>query len=193
MPPTDTESRSPAGPEFAMRGFDRSLPMVLLRAREASMSLFRPMLGEHGLTEQQWRVLRALASDRAPMDAGELADTTFLLASSLSRILAGLDRQSLISREISEHDRRRWIISLSEPGRRLVAKIAPHSEAVYTELEERFGTERLQALIIELNALCDIEPSITDSYSRRCRTPKPPTDRAPASATHDFRSPPDKE
>ncbi len=158
--------------DFAMRGFDRSLPMVLLRAREAAMGLFRPMLAEYGLTEQQWRVLRTLASDRAPMDAGQLADTTFLLAPSLSRILAGLERQSLITRETSPDDGRRVVLSLSPPGRDLVARIAPHSEAVYEELEERYGLERLQALIVELNALCEVGPSIADRNGRRRRTPE---------------------
>src|SRR6266849_5130597 len=45
-----------------MREFSRSLPMSLLRAREAVMRHFRPSLRDHGLTEQQWRILRALAS-----------------------------------------------------------------------------------------------------------------------------------
>ncbi len=43
-----------------MREFSRSLPMSLLRAREAVMRQFRPSLRNHGLTEQQWRILRAL-------------------------------------------------------------------------------------------------------------------------------------
>ncbi len=154
-----------------MRGFDRSLPMVLLRAREASISLFRPMLAEHGLTEQQWRVLRSLASDRAPMDAGQLADTTFLLASSLSRILASLEAESLIDRTTDDRDRRRSIISLSAEGRALVAGIAPHSEAVYEDLEARFGSDRLDALIAENDALCATEPAITGRNRRRRRTP----------------------
>jgi homoprotocatechuate degradation regulator HpaR len=123
------------------------------------MGLFRPMLGENGLTEQQWRVLRALASGSAPMEAGELADTTFLLAPSLSRILATLESRSLIARETPERDRRRSIISLSESGRETVAHIAPYSEAIYRELEEQFGVERLHALIAELDALAKIGPS----------------------------------
>ena len=159
--------------ELAMRGFDRSLPMVLLRAREAAMSLFRPLLAEHGVTEQQWRVLRAQASGKAPMDAGELADATFLLAPSLSRILASLERESLITRETSATDRRRALISLSATGRELVGSIAPLSEAIYEELERCYGAQRLEALIVELNALCGIEPSIADRSRRRRRTPEP--------------------
>jgi hypothetical protein len=38
-----------------MREFSRSLPMSLLRAREAVMRQFRPSLRDHGLTEQQSR------------------------------------------------------------------------------------------------------------------------------------------
>src|ERR1043166_1624554 len=45
-----------------MRDFGRSLPMSLLRAREAVMRQFRPSLRSHGLTEQQWRILRALTA-----------------------------------------------------------------------------------------------------------------------------------
>jgi hypothetical protein len=43
------------------RSFARSLPMALLKAREAVMVRFRPSLRAHGLTEQQWRVLRIMS------------------------------------------------------------------------------------------------------------------------------------
>ncbi|MGB8973723.1 MAG: homoprotocatechuate degradation operon regulator HpaR, partial [Pseudomonas capeferrum] len=35
-----------------------SLTLSLLQAREAAMAFFRPLLNEHDLTEQQWRVIR---------------------------------------------------------------------------------------------------------------------------------------
>ena len=43
-----------------MRPFEQSLPMALLRAREAVMRGFRRVLREHGLNEQEWRIIRAL-------------------------------------------------------------------------------------------------------------------------------------
>ena len=55
-----------------MRDFSRSLPMSLLRAREAVMRQFRPSLRKHGLTEQQWRILRALTAVEA-IEVTELA------------------------------------------------------------------------------------------------------------------------
>ena len=45
---------------FQFSRTQRSLPMALLRARELLMERFRPMLSAHGVTEQQWRVLRVL-------------------------------------------------------------------------------------------------------------------------------------
>jgi hypothetical protein len=73
-----------------MREFSRSLPMSLLRAREAVMRQFRPSLRRHDLTEQQWRILRALAAIEA-IEVTELARTAFLLGPSLSRILRDLE------------------------------------------------------------------------------------------------------
>jgi len=43
-----------------MRKFDDSLPLKLLKAREAALNYFRPILKEIPLTEQQWRIIRAL-------------------------------------------------------------------------------------------------------------------------------------
>jgi len=78
-----------------MREFSRSLPMSLLRAREAVMRQFRPSLRNHGLTEQQWRILRALTAVDT-IEVTELARVAFLLGPSLSRILRDLEARDLI-------------------------------------------------------------------------------------------------
>ena len=46
------------------RPFDQSLPMMLMRAREGVMRRFRPHLRGHGLTDQQWRILRGALQRR---------------------------------------------------------------------------------------------------------------------------------
>lgn len=136
-----------------MRSFDESLPMALLRARESTMRLFRPLLAEHDLTEQQWRVLRALAAADGALEVGEIADHTFLLGPSLTRILGNLESRSLISRTTVPADQRRSSISLTVRGRRLVADVAPNSETIYENLEESFGAARLAELLSELDML----------------------------------------
>jgi homoprotocatechuate degradation regulator HpaR len=131
-----------------LRDFEHSLPMGLLKAREAAMSRFRPMLRSHGVTEQQWRVIRALA-DHEPMDASELAARSFLLAPSLTRILQFLEGESLVKRTADKNDQRRSVLSLTAKGRRLFSKVAPDSAALYDEIESEFGADRM-ALLYEL-------------------------------------------
>jgi len=145
------------GDDITMRPFSQSLPMALLKARERTMLLFRPLLAEHDLTEQQWRVLRALTASTKPMDVTAVAQATFLLAPSLSRILANLERRHLVTRSAAPDDLRRSLIELSGDGHRLVAKVAPASEATYRMIEDGFGRERLQDLLSELHILADLE------------------------------------
>ncbi len=109
------------------------------------MRQFRPALREHGLTEQQWRILRALASIEAA-EVTELARTAFLLGPSLSRILRDLEARNLIERKTAKTDQRRSMVSISKEGVKLMASVAPSSEAIYAEITERFGARKLAEL-----------------------------------------------
>lgn len=135
-----------------LREFSRSLPMSLLKAREAVMGHFRPGLHHFGITEQQWRVLRALASVES-IEVMALAKATFLLPPSLSRILKDLEERGLIHRRTPAEDMRRGVISISVQGRALIDQAGSHSEAVYAEITRRYGAEklaRLQEMLREL-------------------------------------------
>lgn len=129
----------------SLRGFDQSLPMALLKAREAAMARFRPMLRRHGLTEQQWRVIRTLAAFE-PIDATQLARHSFLLAPSLSRILQFLESENLVLRHADSSDQRRSVVRLSDAGREKFAAVAPDAEALYADIEQAFGAKRLDRL-----------------------------------------------
>src|SRR4051812_39467817 len=131
--------------QVPMRDFSRSLPMSLLRAREAVMRQFRPSLRQHGLTEQQWRILRALAAVDA-IEVTELARLAFLLGPSLSRILRDLEARGLVEREVDMHDLRRGVLSISTKGMKLMAQVAPSSEAIYASIASRYGARKLTAL-----------------------------------------------
>ena len=153
-----------------MRDFKHSLPMELLKAREAAMARFRPMLRRHGLTEQQWRVIRALA-DYKKIDAGELAQRSFLLAPSLTRILHYLEGQKIIKRSLDSNDQRRSTFVLSTKGKQLFAKVAPDSEALYAEIERDFGSRKLEELYELLAEFIDsVEHLTDDNEMQACRT-----------------------
>jgi homoprotocatechuate degradation regulator HpaR len=135
-----------------MREFSRSLPMSLLRAREAVMRQFRPSLRRHDLTEQQWRILRALTAVDT-IEVTELARTAFLLGPSLSRILRDLEARNLIERRTPEADLRRGVVSISPKGLKLIEAVAPTSEAIYATITKRYGARKLAELQAMLGAL----------------------------------------
>ncbi len=140
-----TKPAAKAARKVPMRDFSQSLPMALLRAREAVMRQFRPGLRQHGLTEQQWRILRALAAVDV-MEVTELARTAFLLGPSLSRILRDLEARGLIQRDIDARDLRRGVLSISAKGLKLIALVAPSSEAIYAAIARQYGARKLAAL-----------------------------------------------
>lgn len=146
-----------------MRPFSESLPMALLRAREAVMCHFRPGLRRHGVTEQQWRILRALAH-RGPLEVTGLAEATFLLAPSLSRILPDLEKRELVSRRQVDTDLRRSVVSLEPKGLKLIAAHAPFSEETYARIAEHFGAQRVADL---LTLLAELESSLGDLSQER--------------------------
>jgi len=140
----------------AIRPFSRSLPMALLRAREAAMRLFRPSLHAHDLTEQQWRVLRALGSLEV-VDATQLAALTFLLAPSLTRILRDLEARKLVRRRANPRDRRAALISLSPKGLNLIQTVGSDSERIYGEIETTIGAQKLEQL---MKLLAEVESQL---------------------------------
>jgi homoprotocatechuate degradation regulator HpaR len=130
----------------------RSLPMALLRARESVMEHFRPMLERHGVTEQQWRVLRVVA-EAGELDASEVAARASILAPSLTRIIRILEQRKLIRRLKDTRDRRRVMLAVTANGEALIRKAVPESLAAHRSLEDRFGAERLNALLDLLHGL----------------------------------------
>lgn len=142
----------PKGVSPTLPTFTDSLPMALLRARDAAMTRFRPLLAEYDLTEQQWRVIRAL-HDADALDISTLAQRCHILLPSMSGIVKRLERRGLVQRDTNNRDQRSSLISLSGKARGLTDDIMPRLEARYTEIAATFGVERLEKLYELLFAL----------------------------------------
>lgn len=140
-----------------MRKFEDSLPLQLLKAREATMLFFRPLLHDNALTEQQWRVLRALYAFKE-LESKELANHCCILSPSLTGILKRLEQQGFIQRRKSDEDQRRTIISLTEQSSDLFAKLSPEVEARYKVFAQRYGEDKLNELMTMLKELSQLEP-----------------------------------
>jgi homoprotocatechuate degradation regulator HpaR len=118
----------------------RNLPLLLLQAREQVIARFRPILNAHGITEQQWRIVRALI-DTGPLEPREIGDLCRISSPSLAGVLARMEELGYIKRKRLDHDQRRLRVSLTPRSRKLGAAMAPQIEATYREIEAVIGTE----------------------------------------------------
>jgi homoprotocatechuate degradation regulator HpaR len=130
----------------------RNLPLLLLRAREGVMSQFRGILNRHGLTEQQWRILRALLENSA-MEPRQICEVCQLLSPSLAGVLARMEELGLVKRERMATDQRRVLVSITPKSRALAKKMAPPIEARYDELEDLLGRELMDDTYATLDRL----------------------------------------
>lgn len=150
----------PASEHSDLRAFSTSLPMSLLRARESVMQHFRKSLRTHRVTEQQWRVIRAISS-AGELDVNELIRRTLLLGPSLSRILRGLEASGHIKRRIDADDQRRNVLSLTHKGEEIIRQHAPQSRYIYEQIANAYGPEKLELL---QSMLLDLERCLENTF-----------------------------
>jgi homoprotocatechuate degradation regulator HpaR len=118
----------------------RNLPLLLLQAREQVIARFRPILNEHGITEQQWRIVRALI-DTGPLEPREIGELCRISSPSLAGVLSRMEELGYIKRKRLDHDQRRLLVSLTARSRKLSATMAPQIEATYRGIETLIGAE----------------------------------------------------
>ena len=127
----------------------RNLPRLLLEAREAVMAHTRPSLRAHGLSDQQWRVLRVLgehADEAAGVETGRVAREAYLLGPSLTGVLTRMERDGLIERQRCPQDARRTVVRATAAGLAKVQALSQTIEAHYSWMEQVLGKTRLKAL-----------------------------------------------
>lgn len=142
----------------------RNLPRLLLEAREAVMAHTRPGLRAHGLSDQQWRVLRVLgehAHEPAGVETGRVAREAFLLGPSLTGVLTRMERDGLIERARCPEDGRRTVVRATAHGLELAASLSHVIEAHYVTLENQLGTAKLTQLYALLDEVIALE--LTDA------------------------------
>jgi len=146
----------------------RNLPRLLLQAREAVMTHTRPSLREHGLSDQQWRVLRVLGEhansteEAEGVETGRVAREAFLLGPSLTGVLTRMERDGLIERSRCSQDARRTVVRATKLGLSKVAKLSEAIEAHYAWMESELGKQKLAQLYQLLDAVIQLETSPMD-------------------------------
>jgi len=123
----------------------RNLPQRFLKARECLMAHFRPILNHFGLTDQQWRVLRAL-DECEQLEPREICSQCQIHSASMAGMLARMEELALVQRSRMAEDQRRVVVRLAPKGDQLVTEIAPLIDAQYQMIEEALGVEVVDTL-----------------------------------------------
>lgn len=130
----------------------RNLPMLLLRARELMMARFRPLLTAQGLTEQQWRIIRAL-HENGPLEPRQICALCTISSPSLAGVLARMEDLGHVTKERFEDDQRRVRVSLTAQSAEIVERMKPMLEAEYRALEDKVGAKVVGDLYVAVDAL----------------------------------------
>jgi len=130
----------------------RNLPLLLLQAREQVIARFRPILNAHGITEQQWRIVRALI-DTGPLEPHEIGELCRISSPSLAGVLSRMEELGYITRKRLDHDQRRRRVSLTARSRALSTRMAPQIEATYRDIEALIGAQFAVAFYATLDEL----------------------------------------
>jgi len=132
----------------------RNLPLLLLQARESVLARFRPVLNANGVTEQQWRIVRALL-ESGPLEPRQIGALCGISSPSMVGILARMEALDLVTRERLEHDQRRVLVSLTATSRALAARLAPDIESTYGQIETLMSAEFVAGCYAMLDELIE--------------------------------------
>ena len=126
----------------------------LLMAGRALQALSDEAMAPTGLSEPEFRVLMQLYSQPGGLGSpGELCSGVWQSPASVTRIADQLVAHGLISREPSEQDRRRMVLSVTAAGDTLVRNIVPNAFQPIRKVFRPFTVEQraqLQSLVTQL-------------------------------------------
>ena len=144
-----------------------NLPRLLLQVRERMLSYFRPILNAHGVTEQQWRIMRVLL-EGPPLEPRQICELCCISSPSLVGVLTRMQQMRLIAREAIPRDQRRVLIKLTPRARALASAMIPEIEAAYGRIEGGVGKSLVRQLQNTLEHLLEVlEPAVADVETAR--------------------------
>ena len=150
------------GQDFDLQDF---LPYLLNQAAEATSRGFQATYRDRfGLTRTQWRVMANLGRFGA-MTARDICRISHIEKTKVSRAVAGMEAEGLLSRTTSDKDRRVENLSLTLKGREVFAEIGKRALAFDADLRARLGQDlatRVDAILRDIIALQTGAPEADD-------------------------------
>jgi len=120
---------------------ERFLPYLLNQAAEATSHGFHAIYRDsYGMTRTQWRVLANLGKFGA-MTARDICAISHVEKTKVSRAVAALEDEGMLTRSPSPEDRRAEVLSLTDKGSAAFADLGKKATEYDRKLRKRLGSE----------------------------------------------------
>lgn len=124
----------------------------LLRTASVARRQIEAAIQPHGITGQQYNVLRILRGAGGPLPTMEVAERMIEPEPGITRMFERLERKGLVRRERCVDDGRRMLCSITDEGTKILADL----DAVVSELDEEILRNLTESQIGQLISLLDL-------------------------------------
>ena len=131
---------------------DESIPWLVYKARHLLKKGIQNKLKDYDISSEQWSVLNTVYL-RKGCNQITLAEILIKDGATITRILNILENKKLVKREKSTHDKREYLIYLTDYGLNLYRKVLPIILQNTNDIDSIFNDNELKQLHYLLNKL----------------------------------------
>lgn len=150
---TRNTRRSPSFPPTESYDFSQQVGHLLRRAYQRHTALFQQHIPDTQLTAAQFVVLCAVR-DCGACSLSQIVKQTAIDQATIRGVIDRLKVRKLVSVRHDEMDRRKVLVSLTEPGQELVESMVPFAFDITEKTFEGFNPAERMALLYLLEKMC---------------------------------------
>ena len=104
---------------------------------------------KYGLTEAQFGVLEAIYN-KGPLSVGEIQEKILSSSGTIPVIIKNLEKRQLLIKEKDKLDKRKFIIRITEDGRKLMDEVFPQNREIICQMIDGSLNKDEQELLLNL-------------------------------------------
>lgn len=132
---------------------ERRAVVGVVRANFAARRVLDGVIQSHGITNQQYNVLRILRGAGEPLPTMQVAARMIEPEPGITRLLRRLEKKGLIRRRTGSEDARRIFCELTPKGRSIVDELDDPVDGANAQIMRRLADEEMHSLIDLLDRL----------------------------------------
>lgn len=125
---------------------DEKFGMLTNQTNKRMQRFLNSKLQKYNITTEQWNVLLRLSKE-PKINQKQLAKNVDKDQATLVRILDILEKKKLIERQLSEEDRRAFLIHITDNGKEMVDELVPFMSDLFEQILSDISIEKLDIYI----------------------------------------------